>query len=69
MVDSQKSVETQAPISEKVSETQTKMESKVQLPQTGDASDTQKASFVGVMLTTLAGLLGFATKKRKKEDE
>ena len=68
-IEAQKSVETQAPISEKVSETQTKMESKVQLPQTGDASDTQKASFVGVMLTTLAGLLGFATKKRKKEDE
>ncbi|WP_304976409.1 LPXTG cell wall anchor domain-containing protein, partial [uncultured Ligilactobacillus sp.] len=68
-IEGQKGVETQAPISEKASETQTKTESKVQLPQTGDASDTQKASFVGAMLTALAGLLGFATKKRKKEDE
>lgn len=39
-----------------------------ELPQTGDAA-TEKTTFVGAMLATLAGLLGFATTKRKKEDK
>lgn len=39
-----------------------------ELPQTGDAA-TEKTTFVGAMLATLAGLLGFVTTKRKKEDK